>query len=127
MRIKLDENLSVSVAAVFRAAGHDVDTVVDEQLTGAADRAVLDAATNAGRLVVTLDRGFGDVRSYPPGSHAGVLVLRVEDQSPPAVERDVQRLVGEVDVEALSGCVAVLRDGALRVRRTTGVSREWLT
>jgi predicted nuclease of predicted toxin-antitoxin system len=90
VRIKLDENLSVRVAAVFRAAGHDVDTVVDEQLTGAADRAVLHAATNAGRLVVTLDRGFGDVRSYPPGSHPGVLVLRVEDQSPPAVERDVR-------------------------------------
>lgn len=76
MRIKLYENLPASAAAVLRRAGHDVDTVVDEQLAGAADRTVLDAACRDDRIVVTLDHCFGDVRVYPPGSHSGVLVLR---------------------------------------------------
>lgn len=71
MRIKLDENLHVGLAATFAAAGHDVDTVIDEGLSGADDPTVLTAATAENRLIVTLDRGFGDLRAYPPGTHAG--------------------------------------------------------
>ena len=37
MKIKLDENLPASATAILRAAGHDVDTVVSEGLTGAPD------------------------------------------------------------------------------------------
>lgn len=81
MRIKLDENLHTSLAAILAAHGHDVDTVADEDLLGADDRSVLAAAVEEGRLVITADRGFGDIRRYPPGSHPGVLVLRLKDQS----------------------------------------------
>lgn len=117
MRLKLDENLPRRAAEQFRGAGHEVDTVADEHLNGAADVDVLLAASGAQRLVVTLDRGFGDVRLHPPGSHAGVLVLRAEDQSPLAIAREVERLVASVDLEALVGCVSVFRAGDLRVRR----------
>jgi Domain of unknown function (DUF5615) len=48
--------------------GHDVDTVVEQGLAGAVDAAVVDAATAARRLIITLDRGFGDVRAYPTGA-----------------------------------------------------------
>lgn len=117
MRLKLDENLPTRAADPFRRAGHDVDTVADENLTGAADVDVMLAASRAQRLVVTLDRGFGDVRLHPPGSHAGVLVLRVEDQSPEAIAREVEQLVASVELETLIGCVSVFRAGDLRVRR----------
>lgn len=117
MRIKLDENIPTSAAQPLRSAGHDVDTVVDEHLTGANDGDVLRAATTADRLVVTLDRGFGDIRAYPPGNHGGVLVLRCADQSPAAVTRDLEQLLTEVDLEELAGCIGVFRDGELRIRR----------
>jgi hypothetical protein len=70
VRFKLDENLPVSSAAILTGAGHDVDTVTDEGLIGALDRDVVAAATAAGRILVSLDRGLGDIRAYPPG-HAG--------------------------------------------------------
>jgi hypothetical protein len=66
-----------------------------------------------------MDRGFGDIRRYPPGTHAGILVLRIDDQAAPAVARTVEELLGVVDLEELSGCVAVFRDGDLRVRRSS--------
>lgn len=67
MKVKLDENLPGSSAPIFAEAGHDADTVEEEGLAGSDDP----TATEVGRLVVTLDRGFGDVQRYPPGSHAG--------------------------------------------------------
>ena len=63
------------------SAGHDVDTVIDENLVSAPDRDVVAAATSAERILVSLDRGLGDIRAYPPGSHAGIVVLRLTDQS----------------------------------------------
>ena len=117
MRVKLDENIPFRAGAILADAGHDVDTVVDEGLAGADDPTVSAAATVEERLVVTLDRGFGDIRRYPPGSHAGILVLRVDDQAAPAVARAVEQLLGSVVLDELVGCVSVFRDGELRVRR----------
>jgi len=55
MRSKLDENLSASSAAVLASAGHDVDTVGQEELSGAPDPAVVAAATAAKRVLISLD------------------------------------------------------------------------
>ena len=82
MRFKLDENLPASSAAILQTAGHDVDTVIAEGLAGAPDPDVVAAATEAARILASLDRGLGDIRRYPPGSHAGIVVLRLADQSP---------------------------------------------
>jgi predicted nuclease of predicted toxin-antitoxin system len=117
VRIKLDENLPGRAAEPLESAGHDVDTAVEERLSGASDDDLRRIASAAGRLVVTLDRGFGDVRAHPPGTHAGVLVLRVDDQSPPSVTREIEYLLEAVSLEDLAGCIAVFRRGDVRVRR----------
>ncbi|MGF1646581.1 MAG: DUF5615 family PIN-like protein [Kineosporiaceae bacterium] len=116
MRLKLDENLPVSAVPLLAQNGHDVDTVADEGLTGAEDGAVLQAATADDRLLITLDRGLGDVRAYPPGTHGGVLVLRLDQQAPRAVHEVLTEILGAVDLLRLSGAVAVWRSGSLRVR-----------
>lgn len=116
MRVKLDENVPRSVLALLVAAGHDADTVVSEGLTGSADSVVVRAAA-AGRLLITLDRGLGDVRRYPPGSHSGILVLRVDEQSAAAVRRAVQAFLDVQDLDALAGTVAIVQRGWLRIRR----------
>jgi len=117
VKIKLDENLHLALAEVLRSSGHDVETVADEDLLGASDAVVIRAATAEDRLLITLDRGFGDLRTYPPGSHAGILVLRLDDHSLPGMTSAFERLLADNAFVQLAGCVAVLRDGALRVRR----------
>jgi predicted nuclease of predicted toxin-antitoxin system len=81
VKIKLDENLPATTGSIFAEAGHDVDTVADEGLAGSDDPTVSRVASEAARLVITLDRGFGDIQRYPPGTHAGILVLRLDNPS----------------------------------------------
>jgi predicted nuclease of predicted toxin-antitoxin system len=71
-KVKLDEHLPYGLAALLRARDIDADTVADEGLSGATDPEVLAAAHGEGRMVLTLDRGFGDIRAYPPGTHPGI-------------------------------------------------------
>jgi predicted nuclease of predicted toxin-antitoxin system len=116
VKFKLDENLPVSSAAVLASAGHDVDTVPAEELAGAPDPDVVAAASGAGRILVTLDIGLGDIRAYPPGSHAGIVVLRLPDQSADTVTKAIGDLAGLAESAALAGAVVVMQHGLLRIR-----------
>jgi predicted nuclease of predicted toxin-antitoxin system len=117
VKFKLDENLPVSAVDALTGCGHDADTVIAEGLTGAADPRVVAAAAAEGRVLITLDRGMGDIRAYPPGSHAGIVVLRLAEQSAPAVSEVITELANWADLDALAGAVAVLQQGVLRIRR----------
>jgi hypothetical protein len=44
-----------------------------------ASQRVADAAASESRTILTVDRGFGDVRTYPPGTHPGNLVVHARD------------------------------------------------
>jgi predicted nuclease of predicted toxin-antitoxin system len=118
LKVKLDENLPSGARQPLVEVGHDVDSAADEGLDGASDARLVERATSEGRLVITLDRGLGDVRKYVPGDHAGVIVLRLGTQSLEEVDRALRYLASR-DLEALAGAVVVYRDGELRVRWPT--------
>jgi predicted nuclease of predicted toxin-antitoxin system len=80
-RFELDENLPRDAEALLRNDGHDVHTVLDEQLGGNPDQQVFAASQAENRILVTFDLDFPDIRVYPPASHAGVWVLRPHTQS----------------------------------------------
>ena len=117
MRPKLDENLPHELAAALRSEGHDVHTVADEQLAGESDPVIVAAATDEGRLLLTLDRGIGDLRRYPPGSHAGVPVLRPVTQAPDSILALIQRLMRTHPLDELLSCVVVVEPRKVRIRR----------
>jgi predicted nuclease of predicted toxin-antitoxin system len=117
VKLKLDENIPGDALLALRSLRVDADTVVEERLAGGTDPVVLNAARADRRMLITLDRGFGDVRSYPPGTHPGIVVLRPIDQRPATIIATLERLVIHHDLEALAGCVVVVHHDVLRVRR----------
>ncbi len=75
MKCKIDENLPAEAADILRDAGHDPDTVADESLSGSDDEAVAAKSRSEGRILVTLDLDFANIQAYPPGTHAGIVIL----------------------------------------------------
>jgi predicted nuclease of predicted toxin-antitoxin system len=82
VKFTLDENLPASSAAKLTDAGHDVDTVAEEHLTDAPDPDLVAAATTARRILISLDRGLGDIRAYPPGSSSCAWLTSPRPPSP---------------------------------------------
>ncbi|MBM3738058.1 MAG: hypothetical protein FJW39_19930 [Acidobacteria bacterium] len=80
MKFKTDENLPAEAAAVLREAGFDADNVWDEGLAGADDRAIASGIRSEGRVLITLDLDFANIRAYPPEDYAGLIVLRLGRQ-----------------------------------------------
>lgn len=75
MRFKLDENFGPWAQELFRVRGHDCATVRDQDLRGADDATVLQAAVGEERVLVTMDRDFGNVLAYPPERTAGIVTI----------------------------------------------------
>jgi predicted nuclease of predicted toxin-antitoxin system len=55
MRLKLDENLPAALVEKLSGLGHDVDTVLAEDLRGHPDRDIWEAAQREQRFLVTQD------------------------------------------------------------------------
>ena len=116
MKIKVDENLPDQVVPLLHPYGHDVTTVAGEGLSGADDAAVAQAARSEGRMLLTLDRGFADIRSFPPGQHPGIIVIRLRDQRPPQVEATLRALLSTHNLEDLAGCTIIAQATLVRIR-----------
>lgn len=117
MKIKLDENLPVSLFELFRNHGHDVDTVENEGLTGENDRTVWEATQQAGRLLITQDLDFSDARKFAPGTHHGLLLVRLAKPGRQALFDYLSRLLTTEDIDSWQGCFVVASDYKLRIRQ----------
>jgi hypothetical protein len=117
VRLKLDENLPHRLARLLTDLGHDTDTVVDERLGGRDDAAVWEAAQADGRFVVTQDLDFSDIRRYVPGTHHGLLLVRLPQPGRTALFERVSQLFSTEDVEGWKGCIVTATPRKVRVRR----------
>ena len=68
-------------------------------------------------MVLTLDGGVGDLRHDPPGSHAGIVVLRPTRQDPDTVIELVDRFLSTYSLDDLRGCTRIVESDRIRVRR----------
>ncbi|MEM0963950.1 MAG: DUF5615 family PIN-like protein [Bacteroidota bacterium] len=116
MRFKLDENLPSDAAGVFRGAGHDAVTVLDQAMGGAPDPNVAEVCRNEGRVLVTLDTDFADIRAYPPSEHPGLLVLRLRKQDKTSVLDVLRRVMPLLETEPLAGRLWIVDGERIRVR-----------
>ncbi len=104
MKVKLDENLPERIVAGLAALGHDTDTVTGEGFGGVTDEDLRPKVQRAARFLVTKDLGFSDERRYPPGSHHGILVLRLSDDRSSAAAERLTGVFHTEAVEAWAGC-----------------------
>ena len=115
MKFKLDENISPSAAVIFAAAGHDAHSIVQQSLGGQPDDKVISVCTAEGRALVTLDLDFSNIQAYPPGTFAGIVVLRLTSQSNPHVEAAIRRMLSVLTSEPLHGMLWIVEDHRIRI------------
>lgn len=117
MKIKLDENIPVRLTTLLSGLGHDVDNVIQENLKGKPDDIVWDHACEAGRFFITQDLDFSDIRKFSPGTHPGLLLIRLREPGANALVAKILATFAQAPIEEWSGCFVVLTDRKVRVRR----------
>jgi predicted nuclease of predicted toxin-antitoxin system len=115
MKIKLDENLPLRLAGILEAMGHDVDTLHAEALLGRKDSEVWEAVQRDSRFLITQDMDFSDLRRFAPGSHHGILLVRLRFSKRRDLIRRIEELFRKEEIEEWSRCFVVATGSKVRV------------
>jgi len=116
MKFKTDENLPVEVAEAMRAAGHDAVSVLEQNLGGWADPGVAEICRSEGRVLVSLDADFADVRAYPPQDYPGILVIRLKRQDKDSILAVVPRILRMLQLETIEHHLWIVTGERVRIR-----------
>jgi predicted nuclease of predicted toxin-antitoxin system len=117
MKIKLDENLPLLIASRLTALGHDVHTTLEEGVAGCPDPQIWEAAQREERFLITQDMDFSDARSFTPGTHYGVLLIRLHSPSRLNLAERINELFQAEDINGWARCFVVVTERKIRVRR----------
>ena len=117
MHVKVDEDLPRAVTQMLQDRGYEAVSVVEQGMGGWKDPALWQAVQLEQRFLVTADKGFADIRLYAPGTHAGVLLLRPDEDGIRPVIELLERVLASCDLEALTRTVIVVTPRGIRIRR----------
>jgi predicted nuclease of predicted toxin-antitoxin system len=120
MRLKLDENLPTQLSPALRTLGHDVHTVPEEALSGRNDHEIWQTARKESRFLITQDLDFSDSRLFAPGTHHGLLIVRLRSPSKENLIERIQEIAATENVEEWKGCFVVATELKIRVLRPYG-------
>ena len=115
MKLKLDENLNERGIALLVAGGHDVSTVVLQQMQAAMDAEVIEACRKEGRALVTLDLDFANPIHFRPSQYPGIAVLRLPKKASAAdLLAAIRTLVEGLKQGPLTGKLWIVEIGRIR-------------
>jgi predicted nuclease of predicted toxin-antitoxin system len=113
MRFLVDECTGPAVAQWLRLQNHDVVSVFDE-IRGADDRDVIQKAFEQNRILITIDKDFGELVFREKKPHKGVILLRLEDERHANKISVLQRLIEKYE-KSLSGNFIVVTETTVRI------------
>ncbi len=100
MRFLVDECTGPSVASWLRSLGYDVYSVYDQN-PGMSDKDIIEKAHIENRVIITNDKDFGEMVYRIGKTHAGVILLRLEDERSKSKKQILSYIIenyqGEID------------------------------
>ena len=118
MRFLVDEDLPRSTNELLRRYGHEAVDVRDIGLRGAKDPQIASYARSGGLCLITGDFDFSDIRNYPHGEYAGLIVLKLPRMATASfIVRLLEGFLQQKDLVAqIPGNLAIVEPGRVRMR-----------
>jgi predicted nuclease of predicted toxin-antitoxin system len=118
LRILLDQNIPRACKAVFDRLrpGWTVDHARDVGLSGAPDETIAAWAAANSAIVITFDEDFADRRTSIGRLPLGVIRLRAHPTTVESANAALERVLTEVDDDALRNSLVVVSSSGVRVR-----------
>lgn len=115
MRFLSDENIGHGVIEPLRKLGFDVKSILEIN-PGLNDTNVLALANKENRILITSDKDFGELIYTRKLVHAGVILLRLKNNSSKHKLRVLKSLF-KISNEELEKSFTVVKDNTVRIRK----------
>lgn len=121
VKVLLDQNIPIVVADWLRQKRPvwTVYHVSEVGLHGKSDRDIYQWGIAQKAIIITFDEDFADQRSFPVGSHYGIVRLRIWPTTIEETKVALGRLFEEVSDSELLGALVIIDQSRIRVRKAT--------
>jgi len=115
LKFLVDVGVGRKVEGWLRENGYDVSAVrnIDPKTK---DVDILKIASSGSRIVITMDKDFGELICYSGKTHAGVLILRLADAHADEKIEVLKNILRDYS-DQIENSLCVYQDGRLRIRR----------
>lgn len=113
-RLLLDENIGQSVAQSLINNGYDAVSVVEIGF-GMPDTDILKLALQEKRVLITLDKDFGQMIYQSHAEHSGMVLLRLQNESSQNIKMILLNFLNSYDNKMVDKFIVVTED-KIRVR-----------
>ena len=117
MRFVADVAISPKTIAFLQELGHEAVHVRTLGLQRARDHEVIELARSTDSVVLAFDLDFGDILALGVLDRPSVVLFRLTDERPDAVNRRLAVVLSEQRHELESGALILVENNRYRVRR----------
>ena len=119
LKILLDQNIPLSVAAWFRSRRPewDIHHVNELGFKGKPDAFLYRWAQENKAIIVTYDEDFADARFYPLGEHHGIIRLRVWPTTIEKSQEALDRLLNDLPYSEWEKSLVIIDNKKIRFRK----------
>lgn len=116
LRFLIDVSAGGGIEKYLREKGYDTKAVrdIDPRME---DEDIIGIAVSEGRMVVTMDKDFGELVYRCSMRHSGILLLRLEDETGTEKLRVVIHIMENYSSQ-IKDCFCVFQNERLRIRKT---------
>jgi len=109
--------VSITTVQALRAATHDAVHLREEGLIRLPDPDIVAKAAQEQRVVLTFDLDFGDILAVARTEAPSVIIFRLRNQTPAAVNPRLFRVIRDCESELAGGAIIIVEEQGYRVRR----------
>lgn len=117
MKIPADHCVYGKTVRILKEHGYEVLTLKELNKTDATDDEVLRSAVALDAVLLTNDKGFGNVFQYPPASHRGIILMKINLRNDISVHEILLDFLRKHEQQQLRGTLAVIDGKSCRTRR----------
>jgi len=115
LRFLVDVGVGKGIERYLREEGYDAKAVrdIDPRME---DEEIIRIAVSENRMVITMDKDFGELVYHSSMEHSGVLLLRLEDATG-AEKLQVVKHIMKNYLDRIKNCFCVFQNDKLRIKR----------
>ena len=114
----VDEDMPRSTERILKEQGYEVKDIRDYELRGAKDEEIFEFAQREKAVILTGDRGFGNILRFPLGNHFGIIVANFPNEM---LTKEINRLLLEefkhLSEDDFKGNLIIIEPDKIRIRK----------
>jgi predicted nuclease of predicted toxin-antitoxin system len=117
LKFLIDENMPRSTTKILKETKYDVIDIRDIKPPGIKNGEIFAIANQEKRVIISRNKGFGNIIEYPVGKHPRIIVLKTKSLPPAIINKLLIEFLEEISTKELKGALVTLELGRYRIRR----------